>query len=93
MHPINTLYLLFILDDEPKRRFLPSKWEMMRVTRIVQAMKEGKYKTLQERIDEKKEDRSRGPFLVTTPYTLSYSLSLSLSRQSLNTYYIDMERC
>lgn len=29
--------------DEPKRRFLPSKWEMMRVMKIVKAIKEGRY--------------------------------------------------
>lgn len=34
---------------EPKRRFLPSKWEMMRVMKIVKAMKEGKYVTIKDR--------------------------------------------
>ena len=29
---------------EPKRRFLPSKWETMRVMKIVKAIKEGRYK-------------------------------------------------
>jgi ribosome biogenesis protein ERB1 len=29
---------------EPKRRFVPSKWEMMRVMKIVNAIKEGRYK-------------------------------------------------
>jgi ribosome biogenesis protein ERB1 len=28
---------------EPKRRFVPSKWEMMRVMKILKAIKEGKY--------------------------------------------------
>ena len=28
---------------EPKRRFIPSKWEMMRVMKILKAIKEGKY--------------------------------------------------
>jgi ribosome biogenesis protein ERB1 len=28
---------------EPKRRFVPSKWEMMRVMKIVKAIKEGRY--------------------------------------------------
>ena len=29
---------------EPKRRFVPSKWEMMKVMKIVKAIKEGRYK-------------------------------------------------
>jgi hypothetical protein len=41
----------------PKRNFVPSKWELMRVTKIVKAMKEGRYKTREElkalREDEK----------------------------------------
>ena len=27
---------------EPKRRFIPSKWEMMRVNKIVKAIQEGR---------------------------------------------------
>ena len=40
---------------EPKSRLLPSKWEMMRVVKIAAAMKEGRYKTLRERQEEKRE--------------------------------------
>jgi ribosome biogenesis protein ERB1 len=40
---------------EPKRNFIPSKWETMKVMKIVQAMKEGRYKTLDEREKERKE--------------------------------------
>ncbi len=29
---------------EPKRRFVPSKWELMKVHKIVQAIKEGRMK-------------------------------------------------
>ena len=39
---------------EPKRRFTPSKWELMRVMKIVKAMKEGRYKTQEELKEEKK---------------------------------------
>ena len=37
---------------EPKSRFLPSKWEMMKVMKIVKAIKEGRYK------DRKGEEKS-----------------------------------
>lgn len=33
---------------EPKRRFVPSKWEMMKVHKIVQAIKEGRMKVRRE---------------------------------------------
>jgi ribosome biogenesis protein ERB1 len=33
---------------EPKRRFVPSKWEMMKVTKIIKAIKEGRYVTLKD---------------------------------------------
>ena len=39
---------------EPKRRFTPSKWEMMRVMKIVKAMKEGRYVSQEEKLAEKK---------------------------------------
>lgn len=38
---------------EPKRRFVPSKWEMMRVMKIVKAIKEGRYKESQPSADDK----------------------------------------
>jgi ribosome biogenesis protein ERB1 len=39
---------------EPKRRFQPSKWETMRVVKIAKAIKEGRYKSLDEIREEKK---------------------------------------
>lgn len=39
---------------EPKRRFTPSKWEMMRVMKIVKAMKEGRYVSEEEKRADKK---------------------------------------
>ena len=50
--------------SEPKRRFVTSKWEMMRVTKIVKAMKEGKYKTLAQLEDEIKQSKNKGPHQV-----------------------------
>jgi ribosome biogenesis protein ERB1 len=41
---------------EPKRRFLPSKWEMMRVMKIVKAMREGKYISHRKPRDDKKSE-------------------------------------
>ncbi len=43
---------------EPKRHFVPSKWEAMRVYKIAQAMKEGRYKTLQQIKEEKLASRN-----------------------------------
>lgn len=34
---------------EPRRRFVPSKWEMMKVTKIIKAIKEGRYVMLKDR--------------------------------------------
>lgn len=45
IHPFN--------NYEPKRRFVPSKWEKLRIQKFVKALKEGRMKTL----EEKKEDR------------------------------------
>ena len=50
--------------SEPKRRFVASKHEMMRVTKIVKAMKEGKYKTQAQLEDERKKSKDRPPHLV-----------------------------
>lgn len=44
---------------EPKRRFTPSKWEMMRVMKIVKAIKEGRYKEGEK--DKKDGDDSKAP--------------------------------
>lgn len=46
---------------EPKRRFVPSKWEMMRVMKIVKAMKEGRYKQQEKKDDE---EQKKGHFLI-----------------------------
>jgi ribosome biogenesis protein ERB1 len=48
---------------EPKRRFVPSKWETMRIIKIAKAMKEGRYKTL----DQIKQDKiaSKNPNALT----------------------------
>ena len=40
-------------SNEPKRRFVPSKWERMKVQKFLKALKEGRMKTL----DEKKKER------------------------------------
>jgi ribosome biogenesis protein ERB1 len=42
-------------SNEPKRRFVPSKHERLRIQKFVKALKEGRMKTL----EEKKEDRLR----------------------------------
>ena len=44
---------------EPKRRFVPSKWEMMKVMKIVKAIKEGRYKEI--RGDKNKESSDKPP--------------------------------
>ena len=49
---------------EPKRRFVASKWELMKITQIVKAMKEGTYKSLAEIRDEKKNSRPKDPYMV-----------------------------
>ncbi len=49
---------------EPKRRFVPSKWEMMKVNKIVQLMKEGKYKSLKTLAEEKQMERTKTDFYM-----------------------------
>jgi ribosome biogenesis protein ERB1 len=34
-------------SNEPKRRFLPSKWERLKINKFVQAIKKGWMKTLE----------------------------------------------
>ena len=46
---------------EPKRRFVPSKWEM-KVNKIVQLMKEGKYKSIKTLAEEKQMERTKSDF-------------------------------
>ena len=52
IHPFNS-------GNEPKRRFQPSKWERLKVSKMVQALKKGWLKTLaekqREREDQEKE--------------------------------------
>ena len=79
------------LDDEPRRRFEPSKWEMMRVNKIVQAIKEGKYKTLKERLEEKKGDRNKGPFMVII--LILCDIMTLFSAVSFRILWADLERC
>jgi len=65
-------------QHEPKRRFLPSKWEMMKVMQIVKGIREGRISL--EKKDEKKpeifmiwkedediEERKRGPIHIPAP--------------------------
>mmetsp|Transcript_17936 Transcript_17936/g.19437 ORF Transcript_17936/g.19437 Transcript_17936/m.19437 type:complete len:840 (+) Transcript_17936:22-2541(+) len=47
---------------EPKSRFVPSKWEMMKVMKIVKAMEEGKYQPKKKPSDEQKDDNT--PYLI-----------------------------
>ena len=47
IHPFNS--------DEPKRRFQPSKWERLKINKIVQALKKGWMKTLDEKAREREE--------------------------------------
>lgn len=47
-------------NPEPKRRFVPSKWELMKVVKIVKAMREGRYKTIDEIKMEKKKEKEGG---------------------------------
>jgi ribosome biogenesis protein ERB1 len=44
-------------QPEPKRRFVPSKWEMMKVMKIVKAIKEGRYKEGAKEGDQKPGDK------------------------------------
>ena len=46
---------------EPKSRFLPSKWEMMKVMKIVKAIKEGRYK---DRKGEEKTELEKSQLLM-----------------------------
>ena len=46
---------------EPKSRFLPSKWEMMKVMKIVKAIKEGRYK---DRKGEEKSDLEKSQMMM-----------------------------
>jgi ribosome biogenesis protein ERB1 len=41
--------------DEPKRRFQPSKWERIKVNKIVKALRKGWMKTLAEQAKEREE--------------------------------------
>lgn len=43
---------------EPKRRFIPSKWELMNVMKIVKAIKEGRYVSLKDREAAKQKQTS-----------------------------------
>jgi ribosome biogenesis protein ERB1 len=45
----------------PKSKFLPSKYELARVRSIVKAMREGTYKTLEERDKEKQNKLNPNP--------------------------------
>jgi ribosome biogenesis protein ERB1 len=47
IHPFN--------NDEPKRRFQPSRWERLKVSKIIQALKKGWMKTLDEKAKEREE--------------------------------------
>jgi ribosome biogenesis protein ERB1 len=52
---------------EPKRRFVPSKWEMMRVMKIVKAIKEGRYvdsETAAKQRKEQEDNTLKGLFMV-----------------------------
>ena len=42
-----------LLENEPKRRFVVSKWERLRVQKILKALNEGRMKTLEEKRQEK----------------------------------------
>jgi ribosome biogenesis protein ERB1 len=46
---------------EPKRRFIPSKWDTMRVVKIAKAIKEGRYKTLAQILEEKNFNKNGDP--------------------------------
>lgn len=47
-------------SNEPKRRFVPSKWERLKVQKILKALKQGRMKTLEEKKQER-EERLRDP--------------------------------
>lgn len=49
---------------EPKKKFLPSKWEMIRVRKIVKAMKEGRYKTLKDIENEKRQQDKPPVYMI-----------------------------
>jgi ribosome biogenesis protein ERB1 len=49
IHPFGPHY-------EPKRRFVPSKWERLKIQKFIKAIREGRMKTLEQKKKEK-EDR------------------------------------
>ena len=48
---------------EPKRRFVASKWEMMRIVKIAKAIKEGRYVFLKDKENKAAEDKS-GVYMI-----------------------------
>lgn len=47
---------------EPKRRFIPSHWEMLRVNRIARLMREGKWKAVNK--NKAEDELNKGPYLL-----------------------------
>lgn len=60
------------LSQAPARKgaFLPSKWEMKRVMTIVKAMREGRYQTIAEREELKRNGNNQKTSTTTGPYLL-----------------------
>lgn len=52
IHPLNGV-------PEPKRRFVPSKWERLKVSKYVQALKKGWMLTLAEKEKQRKEKEEK----------------------------------
>lgn len=48
-----------ISEFNPKRRFIPSKWERLKVQKFLIALKKGTMKTLEEKRKEKQEKREK----------------------------------
>eukprot|EP00744_Colponema_vietnamica_P002685 GILI01004181.1.p1 GENE.GILI01004181.1~~GILI01004181.1.p1 ORF type:complete len:673 (+),score=203.38 GILI01004181.1:721-2739(+) len=68
IHPIGS-------EPEPKRRFLPSKWEAKKITKLVKAIREGRIKPPPPKApevydlwaDENDEENRRGPPAIAPP--------------------------
>lgn len=64
----------------PKQQFLPNKWEMLKVKKILHAMKEGTYKTIAQR-EEEKRHKSKPPLYMIWEETDEETLIMSKRNQ------------
>jgi ribosome biogenesis protein ERB1 len=57
----NKDYIHPFSGHEPKSRFVPSKWERLKVQKILKALKEGRMKTLEEKRQERQKALQEDP--------------------------------